>query len=168
MLTTFTHIRTCFLALALIAVSSVWRTPSLQAEPPEMIELTLMFVTDPILADLVPAPASDDAIGLVLDGNQGPTDDGLKVAFGFGNGFEGSYNPTDASYITKGGTFPVRVYVKDVILPKHGFINLKKSVIVDSDAAFATQSGSTLNAANSETATVYLMFAYGLFELHSR
>lgn len=145
---------------------------TLQAQETELVELTFMLVTHPLAADTIADPSGDDAIGFVLDGNRNETDDGVGTEYGeFGSFGDSSWNPTDASYITKGGTSSVSVYVRDVVLPAHGFINLRRSLIEESLEAFATfNSGANEFEFESvpASATHFVLFISGLFEVSWR
>ena len=144
-----------------------------QAEETDLVELTFMLVAHPLDADTIPNPEGDRAIGLVLDGNSNPPSTSVWTEYGeFGSFGDSRWRPTDASYITKGGTSPVSVYVQDgILLPAHGFVNIRRSLIEESVEAFATFNSSTNELefeSDPSAATHFVLFVSGLFEVSWR
>ena len=162
----------CAKTLLVVATLLLASHDTLRAQETELVELTFMLVTHPLAADTIPHPAGDDAIGFVLDGNRNESGDGVGTEYGeFGSFGDSSWNSSDASYITKGGTSGVSVYVRDVVLPAHGFISLRRSLIEESVKAFVTFNSST-NQLEFESvpssATHFVLFISGLFEVSWR
>ena len=165
-----THLRCPKTQLYLTAIAALLfnAASSSQADEPQIVELTIMFRIPVESLETFPLPFGEDAIGIVLDGDQNPPG---TVAFAndttFGD-FAGSYYPTDGRYIAKGGivrTADVFVkFVKDVNLPAHGFVSLKRCEIDDFACDIASLSANGYEADPYFGDTV-LVFVHGWFQL---
>ncbi len=114
--------RCCALVAVLTMLASLVSARSAIAEEPQYA--TVLVLMDRSYTDADLAWFADEAVGILLDGNDlggGADAKSCDVL-----GFEGSYRLTDATLVTKhGGRMPSRVYVKlepGVLLPAHGFL----------------------------------------------
>jgi hypothetical protein len=138
----------------------------LQADEPQLVELTFMFRTDAEHFESLPMPYGDDAIGIVLDGTK-PSDASTVYASGTFGSFGGAENPyylTEGRYLAKGGpTYAGVLVTNPFLLPPHGFISLKKCEILEYTASLASMASSTYYP--SPIGSTGLVFIRGWFEV---
>jgi hypothetical protein len=157
------------LILSVLSALLLCDADNLRADQPEMMELTIMFRRLPGL-DLEPFPLPDevDAIGIVLDGPASQGDGPIWCSPWFGD-FGGEYFWTDGLYIADGGpvwytTMFVRYDGHLPVVPSHGFISLRNSLITSVEAYTASQFGGVWYP-DPEGGTE-MVFVHGFFQVH--